>query len=210
MAWCWTGNKPLPEPIMTQFSDTYMSPVHNKKFYAKQIMQFLLCNQFTSLAYIDVMLFHNVVQLNTVVDKDQKTSIHFSIFHFNKVVYVIFIWYNIKGWHFPIYTTWTNISLNENSLMTFTMPTDIMPLLVFVYKHLFIFIIPPFEKRTYYAMAMSVRPSVLPSVRVFRTFFQHALRYQFETWYMHSVGGTTCRVWVSSQLGHFDLVYSQK
>ena len=56
----------------------------------------------------------------------------------------------------------------------------------------------------------SVRPSIRPSVRVFRTFFQRALRYQFETWYMHSVGGTTCRVWVSSQLGHFDLVYSQK
>ena len=67
----------------------------------------------------------------------------------------------------------------------------------------------PFEKRTYYAMAMSVRLSVRPSVRVFRTFFQHALRYQFETWYMHWVGDTTCRVWVSSQLGHFDLVYSQ-
>ena len=48
-----------------------------------------------------------------------------------------------------------------------------------------------------------------PSVRVFRTFFQHALRYQIETWYMHLVGDTTCRVWVSSQLGHFDLVYSQ-
>ena len=47
-------------------------------------------------------------------------------------------------------------------------------------------------------------------VRVFRTFLQHALRYQFETWYIHSVGGTTCRVWVASQLGHFDLVYSQK
>ena len=72
----------------------------------------------------------------------------------------------------------------------------------------------PFQKRTYYATAMSVRlsvrPSVRPSVRVFRTFFQRALRYQFQTWYMHSVGGTTCRVWVSSQLGHFDLVYSQK
>ena len=71
---------------------------------------------------------------------------------------------------------------------------------------------------TYYAVAMSVRPSVRlsvrpsvrPSVRVFRTFLQHALRYQFETWYMHSVGGTTCRVWVASQLGQFDLVYSQK
>ena len=78
-------------------------------------------------------------------------------------------------------------------------------------SHLFI---RPFEKRTYYAMAMSVRPSVRlsvrPSVRVFRTFLQHALRYQFETWYIHSVGGTTYRVWVASQLGHFDLVYSQK
>ena len=56
----------------------------------------------------------------------------------------------------------------------------------------------------------SVRLSVRPSVRVFRTFLQHALRYQFETWYIHSVGGTTCRVWVASQLGQFDLVYSQK
>ena len=63
---------------------------------------------------------------------------------------------------------------------------------------------------TYYAVAMSVHPSVRPSVRVFRTFLQHALRYQFETWYIHSVGGTTCRVRVASQLGHFDLVYSQK
>ena len=53
-------------------------------------------------------------------------------------------------------------------------------------------------------------PSVRPSVRVFRTLLQHALRYQFETWYIHSVGGTTCQVWVASQLGHFDLVYSQK
>ena len=56
----------------------------------------------------------------------------------------------------------------------------------------------------------SVRLSVRPSVRVFRTFLQHALRNQFETWYIHSVGGTTCRVSVASQLGHFDLVYSQK
>ena len=34
-------------------------------------------------------------------------------------------------------------------------------------------------------------PSVRPSVHVFRTFLQHALRYQFETWYIHSVGGTS-------------------
>ena len=24
MAWCWIGDKPLPEPMMTQFTDTYM------------------------------------------------------------------------------------------------------------------------------------------------------------------------------------------
>ena len=41
---------------------------------------------------------------------------------------------------------------------------------------------------------MSIRLTVRPSVRVFRTFLQHALRYQFETWYIQSVGGTTCRV----------------
>ena len=75
----------------------------------------------------------------------------------------------------------------------------------------------PFEKRDVLcrgnvrpSVCPSVCPSVRPSVRVFRTFLQHALRYQFETWYIHSVGGTTCRVWVASQLGHFDLVYSQK
>ena len=75
----------------------------------------------------------------------------------------------------------------------------------------------PFEKRDVLcrgnvrpSVCPSVCPSVRPSVRVFRTFLQHALRYQFETWYINSVGGTTCRVWVASQLGHFDLVYSQK
>ena len=44
------------------------------------------------------------------------------------------------------------------------------------------------------SVRLSVCPSVRPSVRVFRTFLEHALRYQFETWYIHSVGGTTCRV----------------
>ena len=24
MAWCWTGDKPLPEPMLTQFTDMYM------------------------------------------------------------------------------------------------------------------------------------------------------------------------------------------
>ena len=56
---------------------------------------------------------------------------------------------------------------------------------------------------------MSVRPSVRPS-RLRPPVRPSVLRYQFETWYIHSVGGTTCRVWVESQLGHFDLVYSQK
>ena len=49
-----------------------------------------------------------------------------------------------------------------------------------------------------YAVAMSIRRrTVCPSV--FRTFVQHVLRYQFETWYMHSIGGTTCFLWVSSE-----------
>ena len=57
----------------------------------------------------------------------------------------------------------------------------------------------------------NVRPVVRLSVPLpVRPHFLHALRYQFETWYIHSAGGTTCRVWVSSQLGHFDLLYSQK
>ena len=82
---------------------------------------------------------------------------------------------------------------------------------------IWVIFIRPFEKRDVLcrgnvrpSVCPSVCPSVRPSVRVFRTFLQHALRYQFETWYMHSVGGTTCRVWVASQLGQFDLVYSQK
>ena len=43
-----------------------------------------------------------------------------------------------------------------------------------------------------------IKPWQYPSVRPrFRTLFQHASRYQFEIWYVHSVGGTTCQVWVS-------------
>ena len=38
-----------------------------------------------------------------------------------------------------------------------------------------VFLYAPWNKRSYYAMAMSVHPS-------FMDFFQHALRYQFETW----------------------------
>ena len=41
-------------------------------------------------------------------------------------------------------------------------------------------------------------------------FFQHALRYQFETWYMHLVCSATHQVRVSSQSGHPDLLYSQE
>ena len=87
-----------------------------------------------------------------------------------------------------------------------------------LWSSLYSFLYARLKNGTYYAVVMSVhlsvRPSVHPSIRpsvlVFRTFLQHAMRYQFETWYIHSVGGTTCRVWVASQLGHFDLVYSQK
>ena len=50
-------------------------------------------------------------------------------------------------------------------------------------------------------MATSARPPV----RVVRT-SQHALRNEFETFYIHSLGCTTCRIWVSSQLGHFGLI----
>ena len=50
-----------------------------------------------------------------------------------------------------------------------------------------------------------------PSQReVFRTFFVHVVRYQFETWHIHLVGGVTRQVRVSFQSGHFDLLYSQK
>ena len=50
-----------------------------------------------------------------------------------------------------------------------------------------------------------------PSQRkVFWTFFQHALRYQFETWYKHLVGSATHEIRVSSQSGHPDLLYSQE
>ena len=50
-----------------------------------------------------------------------------------------------------------------------------------------------------------------PSQRkVFWTFYQHALRYQFETWYIHLVGSATHQVRVSSQSGNLDLLYSQE
>ena len=45
------------------------------------------------------------------------------------------------------------------------------------------------------SVCRSVRPSVRPS-----DCFQHGLGYQLENWYIHWVGGTTCRVWASSQL----------
>ena len=45
---------------------------------------------------------------------------------------------------------------------------------------------------------------------VFRAFFLHVSRYQFETGYIHAVGGVTRQVRVSFQSGHFDLLYSQK
>ena len=102
----------------------------------------------------------------------------------------------------------------------------------------------PFEKRTYYAVAMwqdkflkfgtQVACCILLDIssvfckkniifrilaiifarfrffEVFRAFFLHVLRYQFETWYIHALGGVTRQVRVSFQLGHFDLLYSQK
>ena len=50
-----------------------------------------------------------------------------------------------------------------------------------------------------------------PSQRkVFWTFFQHALRYQFETWYIHLVGSATHQVKIFITVGHPDLLYSQE
>ena len=50
-----------------------------------------------------------------------------------------------------------------------------------------------------------------PSQRkVFWTFYQHALRYQFETWHIHLVGSATHQVRVSSRSGHPDLLHSQE
>ena len=46
--------------------------------------------------------------------------------------------------------------------------------------------------------------------KVFRTFFVHVWRYQFETWHIHLVGGVTRQVRVSFQSGHFDILYIQK
>ena len=41
-------------------------------------------------------------------------------------------------------------------------------------------------------------PSICLSICLsFQTFLPYALRYQFETWYIHSVGDMTCQVWVS-------------
>ena len=54
----------------------------------------------------------------------------------------------------------------------------------------------------------SVRPSVRPSA--FSGLFFNMLWDINLKLGIHSVGGTTCRVWVASQLGKFDLVYSQK
>ena len=53
----------------------------------------------------------------------------------------------------------------------------------------FNFFIRPFKSLSFYVVAMSTRPSVCPSVRLFdfSGFYQFALRYQFETWYIHLV-----------------------
>ena len=40
MAWCWTGNKPLPEPRLTQLTDTYMRH--------KEEMSKTRCSEFTN------------------------------------------------------------------------------------------------------------------------------------------------------------------
>ena len=78
-----------------------------------------------------------------------------------------------------------------------------------------IIFIRPFEKRTYYAVAMSVGLSICPSVRpsvrprfpdFSSTCFEISiwnLVYTFSRW--HDISSLSCIT-----LGHFDLVYSQK
>ena len=46
--------------------------------------------------------------------------------------------------------------------------------------------------------------------KVFRNFFVHVLRYQFETWHLHLVGGVTRQVWVSFQSGHLTYFTAKK
>ena len=43
----------------------------------------------------------------------------------------------------------------------------------------------------------------------FLSFFLHVLRYEIETWYIHSVGSTTHQVWAPSQSDLFDPFYNQ-
>ena len=95
----------------------------------------------------------------------------------------------------PMVTKFIDAFLHHHASLTWYLGNwfgNCCQLLICAIRLSWVFFIRPFEKRTYYAVVISVRPSV----RVFRTCFQHALRYQFETWYLHSVGGTTCRVWV--------------
>ena len=38
MAWCWTGNKPLPEQMLTQFAHKYMW-LYGEMSYVKDIQE---------------------------------------------------------------------------------------------------------------------------------------------------------------------------
>ena len=53
-------------------------------------------------------------------------------------------------------------------------------------------------------------PAVSGLYRPTGLLFLHVLRYQFENWYIHAVGGVIRQVRVSFQSGHFDLLYSHK
>ena len=71
-----------------------------------------------------------------------------------------------------------------------------------------IVMIHPFGKRSYYTtcISMSDRPSEISGLLSCNILW----KYQFDTWYVHSLGGTTSRVWVSSESGHFDLLYTKE
>ena len=67
------------------------------------------------------------------------------------------------------------------------------------------FYTPIWKKRSYYVVAMSLHASEFS--RLFSTFVD-ILGWNLE--YTFSISDTTCRVWVSSQSRHFDLLYSLK
>ena len=67
-----------------------------------------------------------------------------------------------------------------------------------------------FSQKSYFLGILVIIFGRFGFFKVFQAFFLHALRYQFQIWYTHLVGGVTRQVRVSFQSRHFALLYSQK